>query len=147
MLGRGFHTLIKNAPFPFATDVGSHNSPPLQDLASSLALVHLSDRCEISQFTPLQGLASSLAHRPVSGSDTICNSPSPLLAYIVIFGLSLQIFKMRLLGRGFHTLKKKALFPSPTDVGSHYVSGNIRTHIFPPCRTFHVVTFCPIRFV
>ena len=28
-------------------------------------------------------------------------------------------FKMRLLGRGFHTLIKNVSFPSPTDVGSH----------------------------
>ena len=28
LLGRGFHTLIKNASFPSPTDVGSHNPPP-----------------------------------------------------------------------------------------------------------------------
>ena len=28
-------------------------------------------------------------------------------------------FITRLLGRGFHTLKKNVSFPSPTDVGSH----------------------------
>ena len=33
--------------------------------------------------TPLRGSISSLAHRPVSGSDTICNSPSPPLENIV----------------------------------------------------------------
>jgi len=39
---------------------------------------------------PLGGPASSLAHCPVSGSDTICNSSSPLLTDIVRFG-SLRI--------------------------------------------------------
>ena len=34
----------------------------------------------------LWGPTSSLTHCPVSGSDTICNNPSPLLAYIVCFG-------------------------------------------------------------
>ena len=27
ILGRGFHTLIRNASFPSPTDVGSHNPP------------------------------------------------------------------------------------------------------------------------
>ena len=60
LLGRGFHTLIRDASFSSSTDVGSHNPP-------------------------LLGLASSLAHRSVSGSDPICNSPSPLLVDIVHF--------------------------------------------------------------
>ena len=47
------------------------------------------------------------------------NSPSPPLVDIVLFGLSLKVFKTRLLGRDFHTLINNALFPSPTDVGSH----------------------------
>ena len=29
LLGRGFHTLIRNASFPSPTDLGSHNLPPL----------------------------------------------------------------------------------------------------------------------
>ena len=54
----------------------------------------------------------------------IWNSLSPPLVDIVLFGLflfelSLKIFKMRLLGRGFHTLIKNVLFHSPADVGSH----------------------------
>ena len=59
--------------------------------------------------TPLRGSASSLAHRLVFGSDTICNGPSQPLADMVLFGLSrlpLKVFKMCLLGRGFHTLIK-----------------------------------------
>ena len=53
MLGRGFHTLIKNVSFPSPTDVGSHIIiHPLQGPVSSLALILLSNRCEISQSTP-----------------------------------------------------------------------------------------------
>ena len=61
LLGRCFHTLIRNVSFPSPTDVGSHNPPPLG------------------------GLASSLTHRPVSGFNTICNSPNPPLANVVRF--------------------------------------------------------------
>ena len=35
------------------------------------------------------------------------------------FGLSLEIFKMCLVGRDFYTLIKKCFVPSPTDMGSH----------------------------
>ena len=48
-----------------------------------------------------------------------CNSPSPPLADIVLFGRSFKVFKTRLLERGFHTLIKNVSFSSPTDVGSH----------------------------
>ena len=71
--------------------------------------------------TPFQGSASSLTHRPVFNSDTICNSPSLPLADIVL-GLPLKVFKMPLLGRGFHTLINNASFSSPTDVGSHSIN-------------------------
>ena len=50
-LGRGFHSLPRNASFLSPTDVGSHNLPP-------------------------SGPALSLAHRPVSSCDTIYNKPS-----------------------------------------------------------------------
>ena len=30
LLGRGFHTLIKNDSFPSPTDMGSHNPPPFK---------------------------------------------------------------------------------------------------------------------
>ena len=36
-----------------------------------------------------------------------------------LFGLSLEVFKTRLLWRGFHTLIKGVSFSSPTDVGHH----------------------------
>ena len=58
---------------------------------------------------PLRGSASSLAHRLVSSSDTICNSPSSPLADIVFFGLPLKVFKT--LERGFHTLIKNVRSP------------------------------------
>ena len=63
---------------------------------------------------PLQVSASSLAHRPVSDSDTICNSPSPPLADIILFGLSLSSFRKR-----FPHPVKNTSFSSQTDVGSH----------------------------
>ena len=99
LLGRSFHTIIRNALFPSLIDVGSHNPPPFE------------------------GLASSLAHCPLFGSDTICNSSNPPLADIVCFGplrivVSLSVFKTCLLGRGFHTIIRNVLFRPPTDVGS-----------------------------
>ena len=43
------------------------------------------------------------------------------LTYIGLLRIvvSFTIFKTCLLGRGFHTLIKNVLFPSPTDMGSH----------------------------
>jgi len=107
---------------------GISQSTPLRVPASLLALVIFSNRCGTPQSTssgtpshvhPLWGSTSSLAHHPVSGSDTICNSSSPPLADIVLFGLSLKVFKTCLPGRGFHTLIKDVSFSSPTDEGSH----------------------------
>ena len=95
LLGRGFHTLISNALFPYLQ--------PMWDLA-----IH-----------PLVSPTSSLAHHPMSGSDTICNSPSLPLADIVFFVLPLKVFKMRLLRRYFHTLIRNTSFSPPTDVRSH----------------------------
>ena len=108
---------------------------PLQGPASLLTLVPFSNRCGTPpnpppsgpsiltgtppRVYPLRGTTSSLSHRSVSGSDTICNGPSLPLADIVIFRLPLKVFKMRLLRRGFHTLIKGVSFSSSTDVGSH----------------------------
>ena len=110
----------------------------LRGPASSLALIPFSNRCgTTTKFTPLQGpayllayrlvctpfrgTASSLAHRPVSGSDIICNRPSPPLADIVLSGFPFQAspqgFKTPLVGKGFHTLSKGVLFFSLTNVG------------------------------
>ena len=62
LLGRGFHTLIRNVSFPSPTDLGSHNLPSLGS-------------------TVLNGTL------PVCGSNTNCNSLSSPLADIVRFGL------------------------------------------------------------
>ena len=101
---------------------GITQSTHYQGSASSLALIPLSNRYEISQSTPF-GPAFLLAHRSVSGFDTIFNRPNLPLADVVLFGFpfrySPQGFKTRLLGRGFHTLINNASFSSPTDVGSH----------------------------
>ena len=91
-------------------------SPPLVDIVLfglPLKISHpykewfvlLPNRCGIS-----------LAYHPVSGSNT---SPCPPLVDIVLFGLPLKIFKICLLGRGFHTFIKNDSFSSLTDVGSH----------------------------
>ena len=80
---------------------------------------------------PLRETASLLAHRPMSDSDIICNSPSLPLTDIVLLGfpfqyspcwafpfnIPLKVFKTRLLG--INTLIKGVSFSSPTDVGSH----------------------------
>ena len=100
------------ALIPFSNQRGTPTkSTPLQGPVSLLAYRLVP--------TPFQGLASSLAHRPVSSSDTICNGPSPPLSDIIFFGLFLKVFKRRLLERGFHTFTKGVSFSSPTDVGSY----------------------------
>ena len=88
----------------------SHSTPHHGPMSS---LAH----CLVS--TPLQGSTSSLTHCPVSASDTIFNGPSPPLVDIVLFGLSLKVFKTRMLGRGFHILIKNDSFSSPIYVRSH----------------------------
>ena len=90
LVGRDFHTLIRNVLFLSPTNVGSHN--PL-----------------------LLGPEFSLAHHLVSDSDTIHNSSSPDNPFLAFS----RGFKTHMLGRGFHTLVRYVSFPSPTDVGSH----------------------------
>ena len=86
---------------------------------------------------PLRDSVFSLAHHPMSGSDTICNSSNSPLTDIVLLGLSLKVFKTHLLGRFLHPYKECFFapptwdltislmhhlctsFPSPIDVGSH----------------------------
>ena len=78
----------------------------------SLTLVHFSNRCGTPTIstplgpasllahrlvsTPLRRTARRLTHRLVSHSNTICNDPSPPLADIVLFLLSLTGFPSRL---------------------------------------------------
>ena len=129
LLGRGFHTLIKSVSFSSPTDVGSHNPPPLESsvLASTrffspinvgphqihLFLFPIDVRTPpnpppsglsvladtLPHVHPLRGSASSMAHSPVSGFDIICNSSNPLLANIVLFGLSRSGFSLKFLKR------------------------------------------------
>ena len=53
-------------------------------------------------------------------NNIMCNGPSLLLVDIVLFGLTFKVFKMCLLGKGFHTLVKGISLSSPTNVGSYY---------------------------
>ena len=102
MLGKGLYTLIKNVSFSSPTNIRSHNPPHFgaHVLAGTRSLFQfmwepsiptpfgvqlLADTLPV---TPLRGSASSLAHRPVSDSDTICNSLSTPLADIVLFDIS-----------------------------------------------------------
>ena len=56
---------------------------------------------------------------PTTCPLSYCNSSSPPLIDIVLFGLPLKFFKTCLSRRSFHTLIKNASFPSPTNMGSH----------------------------
>ena len=136
MLGRGFHTIIKNASFPSPTDVGSHNPSPFRaqhprwhsSLLQSMwdPPIHPPSGPSVLAGTPPHvhppsGLSLLVTHSPMSGSDTICNGPSPPLADIVLFRLSLSGFP-----QGFQNASTRERFPhpykessSPTDVGSH----------------------------
>ena len=103
ILGKDFHALIRKVSFLSPLNVGSHNPPPLG------------------------GPTSSLVHRPVSGSDTICNSPNPPLEDIcplcpVTYHRQPHGFKTHLLGRCFHTLIKNVSF-NPTPVGPSVLAG------------------------
>ena len=128
--------------FSSSIDVGSHNSPPSRPsvLAVTRSLLQLMRDPPIHPpldpasllvhhlvSTPFLGSASSLAHRLVSGSDTICNGPSPPLANVVLFGVFLSSFlsmilKHCLLGKDFHTRIKNVSFSFPTDVGSYIIT-------------------------
>ena len=113
LLLRGFHTLKRNVSFPMESHNPPHGSP-----------------------------TSSLTHRLVTGSDTICNSLSSSSVDIVYFDplhitVNLTIFQTRLLGRGFHTLIKNASFSSLTNVRSHIMIqhyGKSRNHYIPSCN-------------
>ena len=84
--------------FPSPINVGSHNPPPpLRGPTSLLALIPLSNRCGISQSTPPPFGAQRPRWHTVwcFDSDTICSSPSPPLADIILFKLSLPGFPSR----------------------------------------------------
>ena len=98
LLGRGFHTLIRNVLFPSLTDVGSHNPP-------------------IEGQHPRWHTARCPALLPFVTTKPTATKYCPLWAFPLRD--SPQGFKTRRLGRGFHTLIRNVLFPSPIDVGSH----------------------------
>ena len=100
---------------------------------SSLALVPFSNQCGIpTKSIPLRAqhpywhttlclphlretaTSVALTHCSMSGFDTICNAPDPLLADIVLlgfsYGLPLKVFRTRLLGKVLYTLIKGVLF-------------------------------------
>ena len=114
-LREGFHTLIKGDLFSSPTNVGGHNPPPFGaqrprwhsflypiDVGrppKSTPLgpsVLIGPPPRVYPPSPLRGTARRPAHRPVTGSDTICNDQDPLLADIVLFGLSLSGFPSKL---------------------------------------------------
>ena len=83
------HTLINGGLFSSPTNVGHHNPSPSGTLFPS------SNRCGTAPkstllrgpasllaprlvSTALRGTTRRLAHRPVSGSDIICNGPDPV---------------------------------------------------------------------
>ena len=83
MLGRGFHTFIKNVLFPSLNDMKSHNPPPSRPSVFASICSPLQSMWDPPiypfrgptsllahrlVFTPLRGSASSLAHRKVSCS-------------------------------------------------------------------------------
>ena len=97
---------------------------------------------------PLRCSASSLAYRPMSGSDTICNNPNPPLADIALFGFPfrafLKVFKTHQLGRGFHILIQNVSFSSPTDVRSH-IDGNFYRFIWKGIKEHIKVITCSLN--
>ena len=137
LLRKGFHTLKNNAPFSSPIDVGISQSTPFRvhrprwhsfpspidvGLPNPLFRGPTSLLADCLVSTPF-GATSSLALCPVSGSYTICNSPSPPHIYCPLwafsFELPLKVSKTRLLGGGFHTLIKNVLFSFPTELASH----------------------------
>ena len=148
MLRRGFHTrmlcslpnrrgISQSTPFgaqrprwqSFSSliDVGPPNPTSLWGPTSLLA------HCLLS--IPLRSSTSSLAHRIVSGSDTICNIPNSPLADIVLFELFLSGFPSRFLKRVCQEevstpLIKNTSFSSPTDLGSHTLAEDIEILYF-----------------
>ena len=106
LLGEGFHTLIHDVLFSSATNVGHHNLPPSGPsvLVGTLSFlrsmwdhpqIYPSSGSSVLTGTPpcvypLRGVVRKLTHRPVFDFDIICNDQDPLLADIVLFGLSLK---------------------------------------------------------
>ena len=107
MLGRGFHTqpnqceISQSTPLSGPSVLASTRSF-LQSMWDPHQIHPLRSQrpyWHTASCLPLRGTTSSLAHCPVFGSDTICNGLGPLLADIVLFGLSFSGFPSRFLKR------------------------------------------------
>ena len=104
LLGRGFHTLVKNASFSSPTDVGSHNPPR----SGPSVLVGTRSLLQLMWDPPTFLLAHRLMSTPFGAQPPrwcarclalipFCNGPSPPLVDIVLLGLSLLGFSSRFL--------------------------------------------------
>ena len=71
---------------------GTSQSTPFRASVLAGTLSFLQSMWDRHQIHPLRDSASLLAHRVVSGFDTICNNLGPPLANIVLFELSLSDF-------------------------------------------------------
>ena len=105
------HTTLCPPPSRLSLLARSHNPPPSgPSILTSIRFLlqsmwdHQSTPLEASilavtppRVLPLRVLASSLAHYPVLGSDTNCNSLSPPLTDIILFVVSLSGFPSRFL--------------------------------------------------
>ena len=87
---------------------------------------------------------TSVSHRLMTSSDTICNNQNPLLADIVLLTGFSQSFEMRLLRRDFHTLVSNVLFSSPINVGSHNPPP-LRLSVLTGTPLTDIVYFSPLR--
>ena len=110
MSARGrFPHLMKGVLFCSPTNVGHHNPPPFgaqhprqNSFLSPIDVGSLPNPPSVGPSvvtgTPclLWGTASLVANSSVSGSNTICNGPDPLLADNVLFWFSLSSFPSKL---------------------------------------------------
>ena len=91
---------------------------------------------------PLWDSTSSLAHRPMSGSDTTSKYYS-LWAYP--FELSLKNFNTHLLGRGFHTLIK--MFRSPLQLRWDLTQAFMNNHVIVSSKPIGEQFVLPFHFI
>ena len=113
LLGRGFHTLIKNDSFSLQP-MWDHTIHPPRGPASLLA--HHLVSTPFGTQPPLWHIARCLALIPLEQSKPTANKYSSLRVFPS--GFSFKFFRTYLIERGFHTLTKNIPFSSPTDVRS-----------------------------
>ena len=133
LLGRSFHTLIKMfcSPLQLMWDLTIHPSLGSSVLAGTPPGVHPPSGPNVLAGKPpnVHPQLSVLVGTPPGVWLWYHFSPSkPTTSrychlWTFLSRLALKVFKTRRLGRGFHTFIKKYSFPSPTDVGSHSLSG------------------------